>query len=455
MNKINLDKSKEKYKNITISKNLDLSIEDGIKKAKKKNRLKPIKTLTAACTLFLVLILGVNTSSVFADSLRSFPLLSGFIDLIEFDKGLKSAAENGFLDNIDYYAEDKGIIFAVNNILYDSTKLVIDYSIYGDGNLYINDYTIKDEDGKKLDQVFIGMTFPIDKKEDGSKRGTIEITKPQGNDKLPKNIKLDIKSFGNKLHEDNEYYSPKEDEDIIEGSWDIPIINLDDEKTNIEPKIYNINKEGELDGYKFLIEDLRIYPTITYMKIKFDENYIFTGFRESCLTNSKGTKYDYKGASILSDNEWDMMFESSYFDNDKNLDFIASGIYFMPKETKYLIFDIENKKILDDGGYGIGYVENEYERDDDVEDIVFEVYDSKILSQQPKNGSNTIDIDWNAQDENGNSVEIDSLGKTSGGEGMKPQIVISINKKYIPKIIKLKINGVYSGNIGNIDIKLK
>jgi len=430
-----LEAARDKFNSIEIPESLEFHIN---KQIRRKNRNKLIFKLSSiAASLIIAFVIGVNASPALADEICKIPGLAPLVELVRFDKGLKSAAENGYVQKVGETREDKGVKISINNLIFDNKKMVIDYSIEGKELLNIRDFNITDRNGERL-KAFTNWGSFINGK--SNNRGTIQVTMREGED-LPETINFTVKSLEKVLDEKTE---------IIKGSW-VFSFALDKELLKDKGKIVSCNKAYSVGNYNFEIENIRIYPTITYVRVKLDPDYKFNGFKEPYLMDDKGIKYNLIGWSNLSDNLIDMKFESGYFNKIKEIYFNASGVYFMTKEDKYLSIDIENKKILDSSGYGIKLLGVSSSVANNEESIKLAVTDEKILAQRSEKSSITIDLDYEAYDEKGKKIDVSN----GSDDDDIPHIYIFIPKKDImPKQLKIKITSVSSGNMGDIKIRL-
>lgn len=436
--KYDLEAAKEKYDNIEIPESIELHISRLIKR---KSRNKLIFKLTSiAASIILAFIIGVNSSPALADEMCKIPGLTPLVELVRFDKGLKSAAENGYVQKVGETRENMGVKITVNNLIFDNKKMVIDYSIDGKELLNLKDFNITDKKGEKL-MAFITLAHFIDNK--ANNRGTIEITMSEG-EKFPEAINFTVCSLKKGLDEKT---------GIINGNWTFSI-NLDKELIQDKGKIINCKKAYSLGDYDFEIENIRMYPTITYVRVKLDPDYKFNAFKSPYLIDDKGIKYNLKGWSNLSGSIIDMQFESGYFNKIKEIYFKASGVYFMTKKDKFLSIDLKNNKIIDSSGYGIKLLRIFNPVESNEESIELEITDEKILAQMDIESTNSLALDYEAFDEKGNKIHV-TRGYGSS-ENENPHIWIYIPKKDImPKKLKIKIISVSSGNMGDIKIQLK
>lgn len=435
--KYDLESARDKYNSIEIPESLEFHIN---KQIRRKDRNKWIFKLSSiAASLIIAFVISVNASPALADEICKIPGLAPLVELVRFDKGLKSAAENGYVQKIGETREDKGVKITVNNLVFDNKKMVIDYSIEGKELINLREINITDRNGERLN-AFIDWGYFINDK--SNNRGTIQVTMTEG-ENLPETINFTVKSLEKGSDEKTE---------IIKGSW-VFSFALDKELIQDNGKIVSCNKAYSVGNYNFEIENIRMYPTITYVRVKLDPDYKFNAFKEPYLMDDKGIKYNIRAWSIQNDNLIDMQFESGYFNKIKEIYFKASGVYFMTKEDKYLSIDIENKKIIDSSGYGLKLLGIFYDKERNEENIELEVTDEKILAQRSEGSTNTIELNYEAYDEQGKKIPV-STGH-SGGGNENPRIHIMIPQKdKMPKQLKIKITSVYSGNMGDIKIKL-
>lgn len=430
----------DRYENIKIPDSLDSIIDDAILKAEKRKKVSWLKVPIAVAIITIIFISSVNVSPVFASYLSKVPLLRGLVELVQFDKGLKSIIEEGYVQKVNLSDEDNGIIFTVNNYILDRRRLIIDYSLYSKENnvtLYAPEFT--DENGKHLN-AFITYYLMYSEEKNEAYRDVIDIRFSEDIDKLPSKINISCDTM--KKREDN-----KESE--INGHWEVEF-DLDN-SLNVKPKIYTLNKDVTLGEVTFNIQDIKVYPTTIDMRVKLknSKNIKFVGFNTPKMIYGKNNEIlPYMGATLFSDEEISMHFQSNYFINSNDLYFQAEGIYCMPKEEQYVILDVENKKVLDDSGYNIEYVDTEKENiifgDDNTSgNIMLRIRDEKILSQNNEKNFNSINFNSKAYDESGKEYII---GQGFSRDKDSMETFINFDKKQgNPKSLKLKINSVYSG----------
>lgn len=113
-----------------LPKDIDSYIINGIEKANKKKRgIRIRRGAGIASILTLVVFFSmIRMSPAFASYISAIPGMDYIVDLIQWNKGLQSAVDNEFIQNINVSDEHQGIVFTVNDIIVDNTSMVVFYS---------------------------------------------------------------------------------------------------------------------------------------------------------------------------------------------------------------------------------------------------------------------------------------------------------------------------------------
>lgn len=122
---------KEHYEQITIPPNIDDFIFNGIQKAKKaKKHIFYVKWGgMVAAILIIVFITSIRVSTAFAAYVSEIPGFEKMVELIRHDKGLMSAIENDFMQEINVSDEHDGIKVTIDSVIVDEAQMVVFYSI--------------------------------------------------------------------------------------------------------------------------------------------------------------------------------------------------------------------------------------------------------------------------------------------------------------------------------------
>ncbi|WP_319001555.1 DUF4179 domain-containing protein [Clostridium sp. CS001] len=90
---------------------------------------------------------------MFASYISKVPGLAYLVNLINYDKGIKDAVENNFIQNINMSLEHEGLVFTIKDIIIDNSKAILFYSIQNKTNhkfVNIAEIKLKDENGKDV-----------------------------------------------------------------------------------------------------------------------------------------------------------------------------------------------------------------------------------------------------------------------------------------------------------------
>jgi hypothetical protein len=176
------------------------------------------------------------------------------------------------------------------------------------------------------------------------------------------------------------------------------------------------------------------------------------------IEDEEGNIYKFRSGSSYSEYEHLLSFESSYFTKPKKLYFKADGVYCIPKEDKYVVVDLDNKKVIEDGGYNIEYLyhrTNVQEGGDKSDfNIAFKIKDEEIIREYETSIDGGISFENKIYDENNNEYMINSTGSHKDSDSLEKIIGVKTMKQ-VPHILKFKITSASKGVYIPISVKLK
>jgi hypothetical protein len=345
----NLEEMKRLYNAIPQAEEIDQVIQQAILKGIRRKKANRVRTFTAvACILSFIVCINVFPS--FAANLIKLPVISEVAKILSISKGFTLAAENGYIQNIGKFSEDKGIKFTVLNSIFDGKNLIIAYSIESNESFKMldvgGDFEVKAQDRAPIpDHVlytgpgffdlittntefaekdyisFDGLTWKT--------TGTIIMEIFAQDKPFPKSVEIICHKFN---------YNKKAGS--VEGNWKVDFI-LDTEKVSDIKKSFKLNKKLSLNDIKISISSIEFYPTITEISINLNfeksSNYYFQNLR---LENNERKTYALFNTMSVSEirdrnnyisrtcngiNKY--QFESAYFDKFKHLYLKCDGIY--------------------------------------------------------------------------------------------------------------------------------
>ncbi len=450
---------KEKYDEIKIPSELDRRIESGKNGGKRNRYVRRVAPLASVASIFIAVILFLNTSIVFASSISEVPIVGDFAKILIMNPAIKYALDEGYVQKINQVEEKDGVKVTLTRIIGDNRKLIFGLTIDGikeEENQYYFSRKIEilDVNGKPVE----GYTMNWgrgDYSEEGLKplKGEkyFEVNLV-GIDKLPAKFIIKFTDINN---------MDKSEEDIkVKGEFNFNI-ELNEKILSAEPEVYTINQTVNFNEGKLLIKEMRIYPMVTDLIISTDisEEYKFSWLKDSYLINTKGEKFALNSGGGCIENgkevkgEYRLSFNGGVFKNHDFLTLNSQGMYYQAKESKALRVDLKNKVLLDDGGYGIELVsidkfndsnENRPIKGDGIRIIFKEKQGSKIesISLSYKEDVNNNIIYTSSTYEN-EGVKMNNFGVEIGNSNISSDIVnfevYSIHKD-ITKPFSIKLN---------------
>lgn len=353
--------SKETYLGNELPPNIDDFIRGGIETGKRKKLKKTHRRLIsiAACFLCVLLITSIRISPSFASFVEGIPGLSYLVNLVQYDKGLKMAVENGFYQTVEVSDEHEGLTFTIEHIIVDESQLIIFYSIETkEDHQYVNVRSIDlfDEEGNQL-PVSIAYSKEIDLSLQLEKRmeGKIEVHFSK-DIIIPKNLTTKIKLEESK--ETRQEYRLKhgwdvEEKDLsieLEPTWELKI-PIDHEKFQNLVEIYAINQVVEIEGQKIYFDRFIQHPTKTVIEFRYDENNTMKifGFYNLGILDENGERSGTSGgfSSGWSDGNYQTVnLESRYFTRPNEIYIVADGIKALDKEMLKVSVDLDQGKMI-------------------------------------------------------------------------------------------------------------
>lgn len=443
---------KAEYDNMTIPEDLDDFIIKGMVKYPKKSKaFQAVRfSIAAAVIALLMLSVSVRLSPVFADYLQNVPVLKYIVKLVNYDKGLKAAVENNFIQNVGVSDEHEGIKFTVDNIIVDQARMIVFYTIENNSQykyLDMREARFKDASGKDLEAgISYGFFYNkpnIKKIQDNIKVSFAETIV------IPDIVHMSVK------------FDQREDPDSTEGTrlpytWqvDIPI-----DKSMFEnlKQVYNVDKTIEVENQKITINKATVYPTRMAVDITFaEENSMkIFNFENIKVTNAKGetlsTITNDVTASFISDNHMVLYFESDFFNNPENLYLHIGSIRALDKDKLGVLVDLDNKKLLKAPDDRLRL--KDISKSSGKTTISFILNGEQFLENQTRYSVSTSGV----YDRNGKELKVleTSNSYSNGGEDLNQAIQITLEDNNIASPIKIVLNDYHSRIKGDFKIRIK
>lgn len=318
-----VDTAMERLPEAALDEAIRRGLEQGRKRARRgrRNRLSLIMSVSALC-MILLLTAFVRVSPAFAAVVRDIPGLSGFVELIEGDKSLLAALDNEFIQPVNVSVEKNGYKLTVDGIMADEGRLVILYSAEGPGVMdqsEINSYKLLDENGHEVRGGIYSSHFPSGDSENAGTtlRDYIDAVMVE-NGKLPQRIRFSVK---------------------LQGEWLEAEFPVDHDRFKGKREALQLDKPFEIAGQRFTIKNAVITPLQVKLTIVSDpaNEKRSNSFINMALVDEKGRRYMSKGGFGELDTEMTIHFQSSYFEQPKELTLVAEGLYLSERNKTFVI----------------------------------------------------------------------------------------------------------------------
>ncbi|AXI00604.1 DUF4179 domain-containing protein [Sporosarcina sp. PTS2304] len=377
----------------------DEAIRKGIERAKQEKQQlhrrhkRIISSVAVVALLFITLITSIRVSPAFANTVASIPGLEKFVDLIAKDKGLDAVFKN------DYYQE------------------VNEKQTVGDLHLTV--------DGVIMDESGINVFYTIDSK--SSLKGLlIKEAYVDMNDEVP----LGSISYGSPLDENEEYqYSDRIDYHFkkshiwkdqsfilqvvanVKGNTVKFSVPFTVPKQSNSSKVYSLNEHVEIEGQTFKVEEIRVAPLRTSVKITLDPSNTMKilNFEDMRLEDEKGEVWSSirNGTTAMSGEDGGETFylQSNYFEQPEKLYLRINKVQAVKQEEVIAKINTETGQWLNQP------------TDKKIQIVESTTYHTEFIMPDAKENTFTYQFIGAGIDAKGNEVDIPSVSMYTDEEG--------------------------------------
>lgn len=314
----------EKGENISIPVDFqDRVMEKMLKQNKPIKKKRRMRTGLIAAILSLVFVV-----TAFATDGLDF-LKWWQNDSIKQLQAMNKLLDSGVGDRVNIVAEDKGIVITVEGVVADelNTMLLLKVEDKKDNTMYVPTFS----EGIKVKGVFntregarsLNGVNNLYLKKGESPRVILHMDSIVDDETV---IKLNINKLQTLMNKDEKDFK------YIEGNWDfnIPV------RKCTSKKVYDVNKEMNVDGNKILIKKIELYPTSTqlnysYRRYNQKDNYDINFISLAIKYKGKTIDHNILGGifSGLSDSNGlegeTIPLDTLYFDNPKKIKVVVTG----------------------------------------------------------------------------------------------------------------------------------
>lgn len=327
---------KKEYGNVEIPSDIDDYIRSGIRKGKKTTRPPFWRIgMVAASILLIIFLTTIRVSPAFANYVSTIPGMERIVELIRHNKGIMSAVENDYLQEVGITREEDGVSLTIDAIIVDETQMLVFYTIESDSNLSsinLSNIKLHSQSGKELGEYGMSYGSHSEVRKGEKVSGELKVTYPDGMI-VPEKFSLETGISMNEI-------------EMING-LDFPI-EVDMDKFSAITKEFAIDKSVEAGGQSIYFEKMEIHPTRIALFLEYDKSNTHEIFRfdDIALEDEKGNQWISDGSSSTDDNKIVMYFESNYFSEPQQLDLVFSSFTALPKNELEVVVDLKEERFI-------------------------------------------------------------------------------------------------------------
>ena len=305
------------------------------KTCRKKKRVWgiPVGSLAACFALFLLL---VNCFPTFAAACEGLPVLGELAEALRFDKSLRRAVENEYVQPLGLSQTENGITARVEYLIVDQKNVNVFFRFYASDGRSLRAGYRADTPG------CVSVMENLDVLEDGTLR-RIGI---MATDELPDTLELTLFAY------DGAYGSYKDGDLAAEFHFSIEY----DPNFTAQGEVIPVGTAFTLEGQTLTVDRAEIYPTHMRLIVQeAEENTANLRSLDFCLTDDQGGTYEAGAGSVVSmgtgENENCYLLESPWFQDGKHFTLHIRGAQFLTKGKEWVRVDLQAKTIegLPDG----------------------------------------------------------------------------------------------------------
>ncbi|MGI6028276.1 MAG: DUF4179 domain-containing protein [Candidatus Heteroscillospira sp.] len=307
-------------------------LEYTLTRAKAKMRSRKIRRFLtpvgSLCALALSFVLLVNVSPTFASACSGIPLVGKLAEAVDFSPSLTAAIENEFIQRVDEEQTDNGVTCRVLGVIVDRKQLNIFFTLQSrDGTDFGSDMEILAPDGSYLEGISHGGAWRGD--ENGIYKKTVDFF----DENMPGELIFRVMAM--------------EDGENQRASFDFQL-KFDPYFTS-KGEVLPVNESFELEGNRFTVTDIELYPTQMRINIASDgENSAYLEGLDYTVTDEQGNVYKpvKNGISAVGDPEGGLgafVLDSPYFYGSSSLKLSITGAEWLDKDYERTYVDLKNQ----------------------------------------------------------------------------------------------------------------
>lgn len=415
---------------------LEQAIRQGFQQAKAKEKVRKhpifkrsVWSIVVATILFMTLVTSIRVFPVMANAVASIPGMERFVEFIRDDKGLESALNNEYYQQLNLFAGKDDVTLTLDGVLADEQEMIVFYTIKSSNK----------------DEVF--------------NLGLPDITDKAGKDILMSGSATPGSGYDEKVAEQTGKVTIRFQDNVSEKEFIFNATAKSTERTIDFTIPFTLNKEKMpttrypvdetvlMEDQKIHIKQIEISPLKVAIHVDVDPSNskeIF-GFEDLRLVDENGDIWSSinNGITASGDENSEVMIyylQSNYFEHSKELYLQFNKLMAMEKEEAFLMIDTEKEKII------------QQPKDKRFSNLTVRGYfvELNLRADEDYHHSPFSDI----IDANGQEL---STRSGSFSRPLEDEILVGFDlpKEQLKNPIKLPLTGYPSYIEGNVEIKIK
>ncbi|MDF2609953.1 MAG: hypothetical protein K0R92_1427 [Lachnospiraceae bacterium] len=342
---------------------LENTIETLEKRIKKVHQRRWKLSCLSSAAVFLLFIFLVNTSIVFAKGVSGIPIIGILAEFVNYNKSLSDAIHNDYVQEVNLTASNNGITLLLPYIIADENNLVLFFQIPKEVKIKEDDwFTISpdkmiDSDTGEIVKGYSAFTSAYSADNIKEYGGLTYIHYHFVEGEIPESLNINV-NFSVEYTKNNSVIVDSKDSHISDP-LDHPENKKDDlgtftfqltvDSSTFRPPItYKVHEEQVVNGQKFVIEEVTLYPTGTEVFVTIDEENTdwIKGIELEIFNENQKVLRTANGStgSHDADGKWmNIYVESDYFNQANEKYLSIKGISLIPKDEEYVTVNLSDK----------------------------------------------------------------------------------------------------------------
>lgn len=326
-------------------------------KAKNRRRKWIIRPALSFVCIFACFVLLINISAPAASACSRIPVLKELTELLRFthfSPSMEAAIENDYVQPLDLQQTENGITVCLDYVIVDQKQVNIFYHITAENpeetapeGLQITSAGFYQENGEPARASIVWSGPVTDLSGADIKTITVDFYGEDTSVPAVLLLKMDISRLNTS---ENPSSCPDPETDKAPVSFEFTL-RFDPQFYNTEGKILEINQKFELDGQKYTLAAVEIYPTYLQFNLESDpENNLILKDLEFYLTDENGNLFELKKDGIYaltdpgSEEVLSYRTESPWFYSEQDFRLVLTGAGWNEKNGEPFLLNLKTGK---------------------------------------------------------------------------------------------------------------